>query len=162
MKIWLITDTHYNHDKMIELCGRPKNFARRIHRNLVKELGADDLLIHLGDVCIGNDADVHERYVATLPGRRVLVRGNHDRKSDHWYLTHGWHFVCEQFTMTASRKRILFSHAPVPDDGSYDVNVHGHLHNSGHRPAGDSSRRRLLAIEETDYQPVLLRTFLRG
>jgi hypothetical protein len=34
--------------------------------------------------------------------------------------------------MVRHGKRILFTHKPQPV-GDYDINVHGHLHNTGHR-----------------------------
>lgn len=36
MKIWLTTDTHFNHKKMIEYCGRPENFEEIIKKELLK------------------------------------------------------------------------------------------------------------------------------
>jgi len=54
MNIWVTTDTHLNHTKLIEY-GRPENFEDKIKKGLVNNIKKDDLLIHLGDVCIGDD-----------------------------------------------------------------------------------------------------------
>lgn len=165
MKIWLTTDTHFGHDKLVEYAGRPEGFSVLIYKNLKAALHPSHMLIHLGDIGIGKDAEYHAAFIETLPSRKVLVRGNHDRKSNAWYLDHGWDFVCERFTDTYFGKRILFSHMPVKDDGFYDVNIHGHFHNSDFRVAQElavkNDKQKLLALEYTDLKPVRLDDFLR-
>jgi len=179
MKVYLITDTHFNHDKMVEYCGRPKDFEDLIYKSL-KSLPADCILIHLGDICIGNDDVVH-RHINQATGatiKKILVKGNHDRKSNNWYLEHGWDFVCDKFEDTYFGKKIMFSHVPTVDDGEFDINIHGHFHNTLHRLLegkfvvdGEKERNerdlrvltpkhKLLAIEYTDYKPVLLEDFI--
>ena len=166
MKIYLITDTHFNHKKLIEY-GRPEDFDDLLYKGL-KELPLDCLLIHLGDICIGNDEAVH-RHINQATGsliKKILVRGNHDKKSNNWYLEHGWDFVCEQFSDTYFGKKILFSHIPVAWDGYYDLNIHGHFHDSDHRRhekelmAIKNGYQKLLALEYTDYKPILLEKFI--
>ena len=55
MKFWVISDTHFNHDNLIEYCARPKDHGDRLKRALFT-IPDTDTLIHLGDVCIGGDA----------------------------------------------------------------------------------------------------------
>jgi calcineurin-like phosphoesterase family protein len=165
MKTYIITDTHFNHKKLIEY-GRPDNFDDLLWKELGK-LPSNCLLIHLGDVCIGNDLEVHER-LRLLPFIKILVKGNHDKKSDNWYLEKGWDFVCEQFTNTYFGKKILFSHIPVAWDGYYELNIHGHFHDSDHRRhetglmAIKNGYQKLLAMEYTNYKPVLLEEFIKN
>lgn len=167
MKIWLTTDTHFGHDKLVEYNGRPRDFTVQIYRNLKAVLHDDALLIHLGDVCMGRDEQNHAMFIQTLPGKKILVRGNHDRKSNNWYLNHGWDFVCERFADQYFNTRILFSHIPVSYDNWYDMNIHGHFHNSDHRSqeafllAIKNQAQKLLALEYTNYKPVLLEEFIK-
>src|SRR6056297_2346337 len=104
-KIWVIADTHFNHYKLIPDCGRPANFGELLKRGL-KQPQKNDILIHLGDVCVGNDKEIHQDIIAKFPYTKILVRGNHDGKSNNWYLNHGWDFVCEQFKDTYFGKSI--------------------------------------------------------
>ncbi len=163
MKIWLTTDTHFGHDMLIQY-GRPADFTERIFKNLeVVEPG--DLLIHLGDFCIGKDEEWHKRYLE-LPGIKWGIRGNHDSKSNSWYLEKGWNFISDYFSFEMFGKKILFSHYPMAWDGYYDVNIHGHFHDTDHRRLEPqfmkiaNGYQKLLALEKTNYQPVLLRTFI--
>ena len=165
MNIYVISDTHFNHtQKMIEYCGRPENFEDLLWKNL-EQIHDGDLLIHLGDVCIGNDAAVHGMLMG-YKFKKFLVKGNHDRKSNTWYLQHGWDFVCEEFKDTLFGKNILFSHMPRVWDGVYDVNIHGHFHNSDHRRQEPdlfkihNGYQKLYAPEYLDYKPIKLIDFL--
>jgi len=130
MKIFLTADTHFGHRKIEEYCGRPKGFETLIW-NGFKNLKKDHILIHLGDICWGNEVKVHEA-ITLLPCRKILVKGNHDKKTDSWYMNHGWDFVCEKFQIKRGSILILFSHEPKAWDGYFDLNIHGHLHNSQH------------------------------
>lgn len=167
MKIWLITDTHFGHDKMVEFCGRDPDFSQIILKNLCNIIWDDSIIIHLGDVCIGNDAHWHDEFLGSTAGamRRILIRGNHDRKSNSWYLNAGWNFIAETISDTMFGKNVLLSHFPIKDTG-YDINIHGHFHNSDHRSheadflAIKNPKHKLLAIENTNLKPVKLQEFL--
>lgn len=164
MNYWIISDTHFGHDKMQEFCGRPNGYEHIILESLHKTMSVSDTLIHLGDICIGQDAEWHER-LRKVFGRKWLVRGNHDSKSMSWYLDHGWDFVADSFTMDIYGGEILFSHVPKFDTG-YMLNIHGHFHNSDHRRHEPelvkikNTRQVLVAIEYNNYQPYSLKTLV--
>ena len=165
MKIYLTTDTHFGHKKLIEY-GRPDNFEELIFKNL-KNLPEGCILIHLGDVGLGRDGEMHSKYIEPIKCKKILVRGNHDHKSDNWYLEHGWDFVCRRFESKYFGKNIMFSHIPVKDNNFYDINIHGHFHDSDHHIheafilAVKNNKQKLLALEHTNYKPVLLEEFLK-
>lgn len=56
MKIWITTDTHFGHDMLIQY-GRPTDFSERIFKGL-EQVSPGDMLIHLGDFCIGKDEEM--------------------------------------------------------------------------------------------------------
>ena len=159
---YLISDTHFGHEAMLEYCGRPKGFEELLIKSISK-LDETDTLIHLGDICIGNDEHWHNEFMTAAKCNMVLVRGNHDKKSNKWYYEHGWHFVCRQFKDKFFGKKVLFSHMPQVWDGDYEMNIHGHFHNSDHRRhepelfAIRNGYQKLIAVEYTDYKPVPLR-----
>jgi calcineurin-like phosphoesterase family protein len=167
MKIYLTTDTHFFHDRMVEFCGRPQDHTQITGKNLLQlQVEPTDILIHLGDIAMGHDQEAHDQFIKPLKMRKWLVKGNHDRKSDHWYLENGWDFVCNYFNGTFFQKNIVFSHIPVAWDHRYDLNIHGHFHNTNHRNHEpelvkiENSRQKLLAIEYTNYKPILLEDFI--
>jgi len=170
MKIWLITDTHFGHEKLSNYWKyRPVDFEKLILKNIARLINKDDLLIHLGDVCIGNDEKWHDWLFNVVPGKKWLVKGNHDHKSNSWYLEHGWDFVGEQIVLNHFGKKILFSHEPIfyARYIDIDINIHGHFHDNEHRYNDQVKSfykkgfNMLLAIERTNYEPVLLESFLK-
>ena len=162
MKFYVISDTHFNHDNVIDFCERPQQHERLILKNLMF-IGKGNCLIHLGDFALGNES----KYCQTLSnhwvGKKIIVLGNHDSKSYSWYMENGWDFACEKFMLKYCGKKVMFSHKPQPWDGEWDINVHGHLHNLGHR---DHEHKlypwhRLYSPELRGYKPVELSKLLQ-
>lgn len=179
MKYYIITDTHYNHvEKMMVYCGRPDNYEELLEKSM-SALTKDDVLIHLGDICIGKDKEMHEKHIAPLTCKKWLIKGNHDKKSDIWYLENGWDFVADSMAFRFNGKNILFSHIPILAQEEYDYNIHGHFHNNldrllkrDFRVEGEEDRNKdtlsiltdkhkLLSIEKTKYKMVELGEFLK-
>jgi calcineurin-like phosphoesterase family protein len=164
--IWLIVDTHFGHERIWVLSGRPCVFEDQIMKNLLRMVGEDDVLIHLDDVCLGKEAKWHSRLMDSTRCLKWLVKGNHDQKSNNWYLSHGWDFICESFSDRYFGKAILFTHAPQRYDTElYDLNIHGHLHNDDHRGAPedfnlDGRVCELVSMEFTNYRPVSLKSVI--
>jgi calcineurin-like phosphoesterase family protein len=124
---------------------------------LLHTLKPEDTLIHLGDICIGDDFKWHSMFIMPLPCIKILVRGNHDRKTDSWYRDHGWTVVCERMYMVLHNKLVAFTHKPLQGEG-FDINVHGHLHLGAHRSGEHEldERHMLISSELDKYQPVSL------
>jgi calcineurin-like phosphoesterase family protein len=176
MKIFLISDTHFNHDKIATYCDRPPDFTERIIKRWNEVVTYEDTVIHLGDVAIGNRRTV-DSILAVLPGRKILVRGNHDRQhSNTWWMEHGFDFACDGMKF----RNCWLTHEPSTSlaDGC-ELNIHGHLHNIWHgfnspeREERDKDLlgtdykhklkkpwQRLFAIEYTDYRPVEFEKFV--
>jgi len=162
MKIFITTDTHFDHKLLIEY-GRPADFENKIKKNLKQMVGKDDLLIHLGDVCIGNDVENNNWFKKELGCKTYLIRGNHDGKSFNWYFNNGWDVVADRIDMEMFGKKMCFTHLPVAWDGYFDINYHGHFHDTDHRrnePEFNnvlSGYNKLVSLERTNYQPILLK-----
>lgn len=154
--IWVIADTHFNHKQMKTICFRPDDFENKLRKGL-EMIPEKDILIHLGDICLGNDANVHEEFIMPLKCRKWLIMGNHDRKGLNWYLNHGWDFVAEEMILTHYGKRILFTHAPRIYGDFFDLNIHGHQHNLKRDKIFIDYNKFLFAVEHTGYKPLKLK-----
>ena len=89
------------------------------------------------------------------------MRGNHDKKSDSWYLDNGWDFVCRALYNKYYGVRVLFTHRPRPWDGYFDINIHGHLHDLSHRQDEKVNKLNyLISLEKNGYEPFSLRSIL--
>jgi len=136
MKIFAISDTHFNHAMLVEKGYRPADFIEQICTNLERASG--DLLIHCGDFAIGGDEVAMQAFKLASRNfkKRILVRGNHDGKSDAWYVDRGFDFVCDGFVNKYFGKTVLFTHIPRERTEGFDHNIHGHLHGNQHRLEG--------------------------
>ncbi len=84
MAIWAIADLHLSHDrsKPMDIFGPSwENHTRKIAANWRRVVGDEDLVIVAGDISwamqlSGAVADLN--WIAALPGRKLLLRGNHD------------------------------------------------------------------------------------
>ncbi len=162
MNYYVISDTHLGHDMLWKRGHRSIFFEAKIMKNLsiIKE---DDVLIHLGDFAF-YDVDMWaQMFVEKVKGKKWLIKGNHDRKSNSWYLSHGWDFVADKVTLKMFGADILLSHIPQPDNGTFDFNVHGHLHDNNHRHEDADSiltEKHKLVFIEHHYAPQNLRKII--
>lgn len=148
--LWVITDTHINHTAMINRCNRPKNFSALICKNWKQMVKPKDTIIHLGD-CSWDDKGMEK--LLKLPGKKILIRGNHDHKTFQEYMDMGWDFAAESLELKFDRLTILFTHAPRWNHQA-SINIHGHFHDL-HRE--DFSRLYLpLSLESMGYKPIAL------
>jgi calcineurin-like phosphoesterase family protein len=164
MNYYLLADSHFGHNKMKEYCSRPEGFEEKILNNLCNTVTSEDVLIHLGDFCIYREEYWHQRFIDCCDGKRWLIKGNHDHKSNTWYLKHGWDFVGDEVKLEMFGKVILLSHKPVTGRSDFALNVHGHLHNTTDRPErseGLTEQHRLIVMEH-EYLPVNLRKVVEG
>lgn len=164
MKVFLISDTHFNHDNIKTYCDRPDDFTSRLVWNWGRRVQPADIIIHLGDVFM-HKAEGWRQIWPLLTGRKILVRGNHDRKrSCSWWMDNGFDFACDGLSF----RNAWLSHEPAESKPSWaDLNIHGHLHNVWHgfgAGEGEDQMRavktlryawqRLFAVEYTNYCPV--------
>lgn len=79
-RVWLTADLHLGHRNVITYCDRPFADISAMDQALVRQLGKvgpDDWLIIAGDVAMG-DHTLAFPALRQIPGRKVLVLGNHD------------------------------------------------------------------------------------
>jgi calcineurin-like phosphoesterase family protein len=178
--VWLITDTHFNADfsriaklpnptdKPVHRNIRPDNYQDLILKACKRMIAGQDVVIHLGDVINDRPGELSD-IMAKIPGRsKILVRGNHDKKNDTWYLNKGFDFVCDKIVMGNA----ILSHIPVPipENMGIDWNIHGHFHDNPLDHCFDCEpylkeyygpKHKRYALEYNNYEPVLLEDWVR-
>lgn len=172
MNIWIISDTHFYHEKIKKYHNRPDDIEEQIFTFWNKNIKENDLLIHLGDIVWKREGELFTK-LKTMPGRKILVRGNHDYHSNRWYIERVFDFACDSFLWyyrlpQQSKKNgfmYLFSHRPVPTKTrEFDFNIHGHLHvkENSHREGEVKLKPWHLSylVEETDWMPTPFDNFI--
>jgi calcineurin-like phosphoesterase family protein len=161
---WLISDTHLGHKNIVKYCNRPMNHNELMLKAWRGMIQPEDTVLHLGDLAVwyGEDEEYWLREAMGLPGKKFMLRGNHDKLKDARYAELGFPIIPE-FVQEIKGQRVLFSHYPDEDRTSkWDINVHGHIHNNLLEPRLASSGRRYknISVELTDYKPIKAKELL--
>ena len=126
--IYLISDIHANHEGIKKYePWRDNNFEARV-LDKIQQLPEDSILINLGDVVFKEPKIFLTRYrKSTQHLRSILVRGNHEHKSDNYYLDF-FDYVCTWVALKKYGKEYIFTHIPIEDLKENQINYHGHTH----------------------------------
>lgn len=159
--IWLISDTHFNHENIISFCDRPFNDAKMMNDYLVtmwnETVKDGDKVYHLGDVYMGGGfgREYTENLLLSLKGQKRLILGNHDNGKDQIL-----HKVFKKIDMWRmfTEFGLLLTHVPVHRStlgegrfrGGEMLNVHGHIH-TNKSPEGPY---KCVCVEQIDYRPI--------
>ncbi len=168
-KIYLTTDNHFDHERIITAFGfRPANFEKLIINNWKNTVDEDDIIFNLGDVTWGSQGHL-QQIMGELPGTKILIRGNHDKShSNNWFVKAGFAAVLEKAQVSG----VILSHRPAllhkEEIERGIINIHGHFHNSPTDKWEEYLKERitknhyLLSIENTNYTPISLELIKRG
>lgn len=155
-KTFFIADLHLGHKNIIEYCNRPFNSIDDMNIALIdnwnKMVGDDDKVFMLGDFALSSNENII-RWGKALRGKKVLVRGNHDRAPDTVYYEAGFQYVYQYPVFW--NQTFLLSHAPITTNIGEVINIHGHIHNN---PIGDECQTDnsflCVSAEMVNYKPI--------
>lgn len=122
--VWFTSDLHFGHKNIqkfrLEINSLKENEQRIISDWTQLVTKRDDIYV-LGDAAFTMES---VSLFTTLPGRKFLIRGNHDKLDTQIYLKY--------FTSVYGLykyKEFWLSHAPIhPNELRGRVNLHGHVH----------------------------------
>lgn len=79
MRTWFTADLHLDHDAIRVFCNRPFDSRQEMNEALIHNwnevVDKRDTVYILGDFAWRN----HNKYLSALRGRKILIRGNHDK-----------------------------------------------------------------------------------
>jgi calcineurin-like phosphoesterase family protein len=179
LQVWFTSDTHYWHKNIIKYCERPFRDVHDMNAEMVRRwrevVAPEDLVFHLGDFSFGG-LEKAMTVGLQLPGRKILVRGNHDTKRDRWGFTDtefvntmGFEQVVGIDGLTLEMPQGLFylAHHPHPNrlawpeaakvDGC-SIQLCGHVHDAW-KYAGAACN---VGVDQWDFTPVSIEEILRG
>jgi len=156
--VYVTSDWHLGHNG-ISSRFRTRFVSDHHHDHHIVETARSYLTKRDTLICIGDMSFTVEgmEMIQSLPGKKILVRGNHDVLAEAWYrdtfeVVHG----------AMEYKGFFITHIPIhPMELYRRPNIHGHCHGGG--PAelqiGENYDRYFNAIlEYNDYKPVLFQT----
>lgn len=84
--IYFTSDLHLGHQNALRLCNRPFQDVDEMNRTLIQNwnqfVKKNDFIYILGDLTMKLSLDEANQMISKLNGRKILVRGNHDKKYD--------------------------------------------------------------------------------
>lgn len=157
-RVWFTADTHFGHAKVIRHCGRPFATADEMDevmlRRWVERVNPEDVVYHLGDFAFPRRAD---SIAARLPGRKYLLRGNHDRGRPPSGFEDLGHY--RELRLPGVRPLVLCHYAFATWRGSNRGSLHLHGHSHGRLEPGRKLRLDV-GVDAWDFAPVRLERVL--
>lgn len=138
-------------------------------QNIIKwckdNIKEDDIFMYLGDISYrwtkGKDKTEVESIMSSLPGKKILIIGNHDKFTgkEDYYTGCGFDYAFDELRW----KDLIFTHKPidmhtVPD--IFTLNIHGHMHNERKYNTTDGSQNINVYPLFFDNKPVTLKYVL--
>jgi len=113
-RIFFVGDPHFGHDNLLKFepnrcrvlnCTTIEEHDTKLITRLNRHIKPQDVVYFLGD--IGNPYPIQ-----LINGTKHLIRGNHDRHSDAFYLKCGFTSVCYETKIKLGKRYLLLSHYP--------------------------------------------------
>lgn len=151
-KLFYISDTHFGHAHIIRYDNRPFMNATEMEEAIIErwnEVVSDkDTVYILGDFSWYKEEQTLG-ILNRLSGKKVLVKGNHDRISPK--VAKKFVKVCDYLEIKDNGRKVVMSHYPMPFwNGQFRDSVHlyGHVHNSHQWNVCESLRRELRQLQD--------------
>jgi len=130
----ITSDSHLYHKNIIKYCDRPFTSLDEMHQHIItswnKVVKPDEIVIHLGDYICGGSFEGVKEITDQLNGYKILITGNHDRKSKDWFARVGFNRV---FKHRWCLGMYCFSHRPQTSDFLTENNIRYNLHGHSHK-----------------------------
>lgn len=166
-KIFVISDTHYSHARIMEFYPkqRPFNSIEEMNNKMIiewnKVVSPNDIVFHLGDFSFGSEDDALKVF-NRLNGKINIIWGNHDKVSRklEFESTHNY------YELKYNKEKIILFHYPIQEwNGMYKgvVHLHGHVHSingiSNHNNEKfnwNMKNRYDVGVENVGFAPILI------
>lgn len=135
-EIWIISDTHFNHNKDFILKPRSFSTIEEMNEKIIERWNSivqpNDTVYHLGDIALG-EVDAAVSLIKKLNGKIKLAIGNHDTdaKLKIYSTLSNIEDIQFGYRIKKGKNTFLLTHYPQLT-GNYDISktysIHGHTH----------------------------------
>lgn len=159
IETWFTSDSHWNHNKIIQYCNRPFLSVEQMNEEMIDRwnsvVSKEDKVYHLGDFAFGTPAQ-QEEIINRLNGKIYLIMGNHDSRKPQYYRDLGFIEVYDHPIIF--KEFLVLTHEPLPFCfGQAMYQLYGHVHDS---PMFETwgKNSACVCVERHGYYPVNLET----
>ena len=151
-RTWIWSDLHLHHKNIIRYCSRPFQSVETMNESLLaawKETVSEaDTIICGGDIALAGALE-RERLarVRAMPGRKLLVRGNHDFGRNGRPADTGSDATWMALVITGN-PTLVVTHIAMNEVPDGTVNLYGHVHNNEPLREGPYVN---ICVEHTEY-----------
>lgn len=172
-KIFMTSDTHWNHSNILKFCDRPFKDVEEMNQKLIenwnKKVPHDGLVFHLGDFAWGGGYEGWKKIREQLNGDIILIEGNHDRKNLTTTAREElFKFVTWQMLIEIEGRKVLLNHFPfLCYAGTYRepkklvYSLYGHCHSGPNKKGQDIPRlvncfptQYDVGVDNNNYEPI--------
>lgn len=147
-----ISDMHLGHSGIIRYDNRPFMNVEEMDETIIQRwndvVSDTDTIYVLGDFSWYKEEKTLE-ILNRLVGRKVLIKGNHDRVSP--MVSRKFIKVCDYLEIRDNGQKVILSHYPMPFwNGQFRDSIHlyGHVHNSHQWNICEHLRRELKQLQD--------------
>lgn len=167
-KVWLISDTHFDHTNIIKYCNRPFVYTEEMNEyilhNWYKTIVPDDVVYFLGDMAFGRGSRKPRWWASQLCGKIIWIKGSHDHGIRPTSIIEDIERVVLSECIVCDGIEFMLVHDPFDAilNGWSGWIIHGHNHDN--RPHIDNRfghKRVNVSVEVIDYTPVSLAEIVR-
>lgn len=159
-KQFFIADTHFGHEKIIQLCNRPFENMKDMEKQMVEKwnnkVSNEDTVYILGDFCFKLSKQDAIEILNKLNGKKVLIKGNHDRYVGQKDFDKCFEGIYDYLQLTKDKQQIVLSHYPIWDwAGMYygSIHLYGHIHD---KTMPHEYKAYCVSAEHTNFEPLTL------
>ncbi len=170
MKIYMISDTHFNHKNIIKYCNRPFKDINEMNNTIIDNwneiVKKEDVVYHLGNFFFESEFNL-KAIVTRLNGTIYLIRDNYDSLTVKSYEDCGIKVLMD-VPIILDEYKIVLSHKPLPDTmikGGY-INIYGHIHQKKLEDIYETTlfskdKHINVLCDELKFKPMLLEDLLK-
>lgn len=158
--IYFTSDLHLGHRGIISMQNRPFENIQEMNQILIQNYNAvvhkNDMVYILGDISHHLPMESANELIGKLNGKKILVKGNHDKKYDSELFEE----MCDFKTVSLNGMYFALMHYPMlswSKKNSGSIQLHGHMHARGEynlQNKADGIRRYDVGVDANNYYPV--------
>ncbi len=165
--IYFTSDLHLGHQSIIRMQNRDFDDENEMNTELINNINArvhkNDTIYFLGDISHRIPVNQANELISKIKGKKVLIRGNHDRKYDPLLFEGIYDFL----EIHINGQNFSLMHYPMlewPKSRHGSIHLHGHQHNPPEYNLQQKSagiRRYDVGVDGNYYCPVSVNEILR-
>lgn len=160
-----ISDQHFNHERILEFSHEARGHFKSVNEMnecLISSWNSvvrhDDVTYNLGDFAFGPKSEMPS-FFHRLNGRKILIRGNHDKESEKL----PWEAVHDYVEYRENNQKVVLFHYPIEswiNQHRESLHFHGHVHSNKINPFRYIKNRYDVGCDNIGFVPLTMKEII--